>query len=65
MKLKKDIKAARHLPLFYLSFFLWLVRKKASPEAFVPALKVLIALINADELRCKTFVDAPFITEES
>lgn len=28
-----------------------------SPEAFVPALKVLIALINADELRCKTFVD--------
>lgn len=25
----------------------------------MPALKVLIALINADELRCKTFVDAP------
>lgn len=35
--------------------------KDVSPEAFTPALKVLIALINTDELRCKAFVDVSFV----
>lgn len=42
---------------FTYIFFLSCLPKEVPPEASVSALKVLIALINTDELRCKAFVD--------
>lgn len=51
---KKKLQA---MSLRYMANFLLSLPAAVSPEAFLLALKVLITLINAKELRCKTFVD--------